>query len=440
MGMRRLALVLLWLTCVARVHASPHVYVVIVDGLRPGAVTADRMPGLYGERPRARLFRRDARAVLPTRTNPNHVTLLTGVRPAAHGITGNVYWKTGGHDGLAKLDEPGAIEVETVFTVIRRARPGARTLGVFAKPKLGRLFAAVPGRQSGPGVLWSGLQASAGARDPASGYASDRATMNALLEGMAHEEPDLAVVGLADVDRIGHSKGPDSPEYADAVALADHEIRRLVDVVRAPGRWERSVIVVTADHGFSTVHSSLDVAGMLARADVTGVHVASDGGLAHLYAQEGTGGQMQLARAVQALLASPGIEAVILRRPVTTLPGLPLLGPRWQLDHPRAGDAIVIAAAGIQLIDDLQGVEAGFRGNHGGSHEQEVPLVVLGGYTGLADVPASSDAPDAADVGTTVAALLDLPSPRRFDGKPIADELRGHPIRGLLISGDSKVH
>ena len=31
-------------------------------------------------------------ASMPTRTNPNHATLMTGVEPEAHGITGNAFW------------------------------------------------------------------------------------------------------------------------------------------------------------------------------------------------------------------------------------------------------------------------------------------------------------------------------------------------------------
>src|SRR5438105_2646370 len=71
-----------------------HVYLVIVDGLDARAATAARMPRLFGllasECERSTFL--GASAVMPARTNPNHVTLITGVHAAAHGITGNAYW------------------------------------------------------------------------------------------------------------------------------------------------------------------------------------------------------------------------------------------------------------------------------------------------------------------------------------------------------------
>src|SRR5690242_4901621 len=98
--MRTLVVVLaLLVSCVRAPRAGdpggPHVYLIIVDGLGARFATADRMPhlfaALHGDAGRSSFFGA-ARAVMPARTNPNHVTLVTGVWPDVHGITGNAFW------------------------------------------------------------------------------------------------------------------------------------------------------------------------------------------------------------------------------------------------------------------------------------------------------------------------------------------------------------
>src|SRR5262245_11188671 len=74
------------------------VYVVLVDGLDVDVATPDRMPHLAAAMGTHGSWL-TASAVMPTRTNPNHTSLLTGVQPSAHGITGNYYW-----DGTAERE------------------------------------------------------------------------------------------------------------------------------------------------------------------------------------------------------------------------------------------------------------------------------------------------------------------------------------------------
>src|SRR5262249_53939514 len=152
-----------------------------------------------------------------------------------------------------------------------------------------------------------------------------------------------------------------------------------------------------------------------------------------LYADApGASAPSALARAVAALRAGPGLATALARRPLPGLEGLALLGPTWQLDHARAGDVVVEVGPGTQLIDDAPGAGAAFRGNHGGTHEREIPLIIFGGYAGLVGASAATPAPDAADVGATIAVLLELPVSRRLDGAPVPAELAGRPIASLL--------
>ncbi|HTD25537.1 MAG TPA: alkaline phosphatase family protein, partial [Candidatus Elarobacter sp.] len=135
-----------------------HVYLVIVDGLAARVADAAHMPRLFDavvhEPAHSSVFPA-AHAVMPARTNPNHVTLVTGVYPETHGITGNAYWSRARGAPPEMLEDAALIEVETLFTVAETTAPSLVTLAVVGKPKLARLFAAVPGRQHAPDVLWS---------------------------------------------------------------------------------------------------------------------------------------------------------------------------------------------------------------------------------------------------------------------------------------------
>jgi len=69
---------------------------------------------------------------------------------------------------------------------------------------------------------------------------------------------------------------------------ADAAIGRLVDDLRARGRFDRALLIVTADHGFDAIaptserpHPVVVLADRFREAGIATVHVAADGGVAH---------------------------------------------------------------------------------------------------------------------------------------------------------------
>src|SRR5262245_14212904 len=95
----------------------PHVYLVVVGGLDARFAPSERMPKLFEvlRRPDEHASQLTAIAIMPTRTNPNHVSLLSGVFPDVHGVTGNAYWSRKPGKDAEKVDKPELIEVETLF-------------------------------------------------------------------------------------------------------------------------------------------------------------------------------------------------------------------------------------------------------------------------------------------------------------------------------------
>src|SRR5262249_19268467 len=139
----------------------------------------------------------------------------------------------------------------------------------------------------------------------------DGETMAAAVEAMAAVEPDLTVVNLSDVDRNGHARGPDSPEYLAAVSGADAAIGALADDLRTRGRWARSVLVVTADHGMSRVEHVVSLGPALRDAGVHGVTLVADGGVEHVYVEDLAGTRVE--RVVALALRSPCVEETLAR-------------------------------------------------------------------------------------------------------------------------------
>lgn len=414
-------------------HATaPHVYLVVVDGLGADLVDPALMPHLTGSELEPVGFRGEGRASMPTRTNPTHATLLTGVLPETHGITGNGYWSRKARS-VKPLDGAEMFEVETLFTVAESVRPELVTIGAFSKAKLGRMFAAVPNRQRAPDVLWFPEEGVVG---HLVGVADDADTMSAFLAASAMREPDLGVINLSEVDRAAHGGGKRAT--ADARRHADAAIGRLVADLRARGRWDHSIVIVTADHGFDDVAPTAErpdpvvvLSAEFEHAGLEGLHVVGDGGTAHVYvdgvSSDATGvgdAAPILARAAGVALQTAGVAEVVARLDV---PGVPLLArvhPDWGLAHERAGDLIVTAAPGYHFVDPSDPITPRFRGNHGSSREQPIALVIAGGALD-APMKRSDSPPTAADIGATIAALLRLPMPRSLAGRPIH---AGHPL------------
>ena len=428
----------------------PNVVVILVDGLPASALSIETMPNLDALSKTDDATRwREGRSVMPSVTNANHASLLTGTYPEAHGITGNYFWSRDGAPRSEPLDSPDAIDVETIFTIAERERPALVTASITGKAKLERLFAAAPPLQLSPDYHWS--DAALGEFAINGRLGTDERTMNEALRVLDLAKPDFLFIALPEVDLVSHASGPTSPEARQAIAGADREIGRLVDRLRKMGSWQHTIIFVTADHGFADLrpgdanpYSVLFFGQDLARANLADrVAVVSDGVLSHIYLRELAanatvldGAALETARRIFTLVrATPEIESVLTRLPWTgTDTSFPEpLPPDWKLNHPRAGDLVLVAKPGHHFVDRFSRRLAALAGNHGGPRERPVPILVAGGHpalrAGAARVAEHAENPD---IGRTVLELLGLRGPRGRDGKPVPEALRGRILSEAL--------
>ncbi len=439
----------------AGADSPPRVYIIVVDGLDDEAPSEDLTPTLWqlvhGGKDRACFYPR-ARAVMPTLTNPNHVSIATGSYPAAHAISANYYWERGEKLERGFLDQASAIEVETLFTVIGRTQPKLRTAAVFGKWKLADLFSASKA-QLAPTHLWGDLQADRDVPDARAGLSSDERTMDEVLRTISGHDPRLLFVNLGDVDRLSHIFGPASNEARKGILEADRQIGRLVRFLKARKLWTDAVLIVTADHGFTSTAPHSDrpypmilFGRTLALNGFSDLFAVSNGGTESVYlrgfdpkATELDRSAAERLRAARALaLEQPEIEEALYRQPNPTDGGaehtLANAHPDWRFAHPRSGELVLVAKTGYFFNDPYTPSAGGMRGSHGGPGQITIPIVITGGYEKIrGQVVEGETQAENPDLGATAAWLLGIRQPARVTGEAVSAKGRGRVLSEAFV-------
>ena len=239
-------------------------------------MTADLTPNLYALR-QAGTWYPNARSLPVMETIPNHVMMMTGVRPDRSGVPANaVFDRLEG--AVRDLDRATDLRFPTVIERLNAA--GYCTGTVLSKKYLYGIFGTRATYRWEPSPLV-----------PVTNHAPDAFTTDALISMVDSVDPDLVFTNLGDIDRVGHSDltGSTTLEVARTAALAstDQQVGRFVQHLKDTGSWETSVLVVLADHSMDwsvparvvSLASALDADPLL-----TGrVQIAQNGGADLLY-------------------------------------------------------------------------------------------------------------------------------------------------------------
>lgn len=184
----------------------------------------------------------------PTKTFPNHYTLVTGMRPATHGIVQNQFF------------DP---DFEAWFGI--GAHPAARDGRWWGGEPIW-LTAQRQGQRTAC-MFWPGSEADIHGQHPDTYLRfDDRLTpvdrVNQVLTWTARppdERPHLITLYFDRVDSAGHDFGPCAPETRAAFIRIDAALAGLRAGLRAQGLWDHTNLIVTADHGM-TASDPADVA------------------------------------------------------------------------------------------------------------------------------------------------------------------------------------
>ena len=361
------------------------VVVVCVDGCEPDYITqaieAGAAPYLQ------RMLRHGTSligdCVVPSFTNPNNVSIVTGVPPSVHGISGNYFYDVEkGREVM--MNDPSYLRVPTLLAAFSQA--GARVAAVTAKDKLrtmlghglvGICFSAEKADQAT--VAESGIDQvlELVSRPVPSVYSADLSefVFAAGVKLMETRQPDLMY--LSTTDYVQHKCAPGTPEANAFYTMMDGYLAKL-DTLGA-------VIGLTADHGMSpktdaagrprviylqqeldTLLGASEARVILPITDPYVVHHGALGSFATVYLPDAAA----ISRTIEALRARPGIEVVLDRAQAAH---------RFELPPDRIGDVVVVSdhltvLGTHEALHDLSGLTVPLR-SHGGVSEQKVPLL-----------------------------------------------------------------
>jgi arylsulfatase A-like enzyme len=375
-------------------------YVLVVDGCRPDEIDEGLTPNLMALRDDGLRYPR-ASSMPVMETIPNHVMMMTGVRPDRSGVPANAIFDRALGD-VRDMDRPTDIKARTVIERLNNA--GYRTGTVLSKEYLYGVFGERATARWEPQPIV-----------PVSGHAPDQFTMEAALAMLDEIDPHLMFVNLGDIDRVGHSDltGPLGIKAARRAALAatDAQVGRFIDELKSSGRWERSIVIVLADHSMDwsvpqnvvSLSSALEADPLLAGK----VQIADNGGADLLY---WTGPESEKAAAVARM-----------RAVATTVPGVLATHEQtnpWLRVGPEAGDVIAFCRAGWRFSDPDPVTANPIPGNHGHPATRNIPFFIGGGSPVVPRGKASPRHAKTVDVAPTVAAYFGLkPGPKGgYDG------------------------
>lgn len=177
----------------------------------------------------------------PSKTFPNHYTLVTGLRPETHGIVSNWFWDPAVAEtfGMSKAESNTQSRWwdagEPIW--ITAEKQGVRSACFFW-----------PGSETAiQGVRPSFFQTF-------NGKLKTAARVDGLLAWLdlpVEQRPRFCTLYFDLVDHAGHYFGPESPQTAEAVREADAAVARLVAGLEARGLRAKTNLVIVSDHGMS---------------------------------------------------------------------------------------------------------------------------------------------------------------------------------------------
>ncbi len=246
---------------------AKHVVLITLDGSRPDfyldtswhAVNIRQLlkEGTYAN---------GVNSVFPTMTYPSHTTIITGVQPVKHGIYYNSVFEPTGSTGKIYWQD-SSIKVPTLWTAAQKK--GLKTAAIFWP-----VSAAAPVMYNFPDVGSAGEKERIAFSKPAGllqdfkdnvfhdtsriDYGQDTNTARMASYIIKKDKPNLMLIHFFGIDHFEHEEGRDGQKVRNAVYVADLGIGMIINALKDAGIWNETVLIVTGDHGFNNVTTSVN--------------------------------------------------------------------------------------------------------------------------------------------------------------------------------------
>ncbi len=323
------------------------------------------------------------RGALPSFTNVNNSSIVTGVAPAIHGISGNFFYDES-RDEEVMMNSSEYLRTGTILAAAAKA--GRRVAVVTAKEKLRDILS-----YQLDGIAFSAEKANAAQKEthgidgvealvghPTPAIYSPDASLFVLRAGVALIENGLAdFLYLSLTDYMQHTFAPETEESLAFYEAIDVELGKLLAL--------GAVVGATADHGMNAkikadgspnvlyLEDMLEAAfgdGFRVICPITDPYVKHHGALGS-YAVIHVTNKDQIAPVKNWLAQQPGITEVYDKQEAVRL-----------LEQPadRTGDLVVMSGRDVVVgrrpeYHDLSALDGSLR-SHGGRYEEMVPMVI----------------------------------------------------------------
>ena len=282
-----------------RVPAPRFAVIVVLDGCRPDYLDLVPMPNLRRLMRRGTTYSQAFVGQLIANTPPGHATIGTGVHPKRHGIQG-FWWKDPRTNRMTRPTDLSPVEhgllervlsehhVPSIAAAVKAADRHARIVSLsgnkcYAADAMGtasadyilcseiyhdRWVAQAMGRHQPPSGAINNPHFDSPIPPPMSslGAEVEQWTLGTETEWIIRyalwafhriRYPQVMMLNLPETDVAMHFAGADMSVAATLMKHADQGIGELVAAYHAAGILDRTVFVVTADHGMSVIHSRI---------------------------------------------------------------------------------------------------------------------------------------------------------------------------------------
>src|SRR5436190_6404019 len=267
-------------TPAAQARRDAYVVMISIDGLIPEYYTAPAPLGLsvptLTEMKLNGAYADGVEGVYPSVTYPAHTTLITGVRPALHGIVQNRIFEA---PPAAQTKEwywfSKDLKAETLWAMAKRAGLTTAnvgwpvTVGADIDYNVPEIADPTEKIQSGKRTLQystPGVIEKATAALPSDDKSTDGRRTAYAEYILQTYKPNLMLVHLIELDGAHHTYGPRSPEALKTAERLDAYVGRIIAATRQAGTFARTTFFLVSDHGFAPVTKKFEPNVTLAKA------------------------------------------------------------------------------------------------------------------------------------------------------------------------------
>lgn len=260
----------------AQQQVAEHVVLISIDGFRPDFYLESAWPAPnLQEMSREGVRALGVNGVFPSVTYPSHTTIVTGRSPIHHGIYYNSPFEPSGQTGRWYW-ESEKIQVPTLWDAVKEK-------GLTSASFIWPVSVGAPIDYNLP-EFWS-LEEGFGRIEPMREMENPKgllAEMELEVLGKLNErtfngdylnredrigemagyvletyKPNLITLHLIATDHFQHMEGRNGPMVNKSLAATDRAIGKIVEAAQRAGILDKTAFIITGDHGFVNIHSSL---------------------------------------------------------------------------------------------------------------------------------------------------------------------------------------